>query len=229
MPLEKIVIARWLARVADEIGESCHYIPNGLDFMKFGCDLPPAARWPRHLAMLFNEEATWKGSADGLAAVCQVKEKHPDLEADFFGVFDRPKTLPSWITYHKRPSQEELRMIYNRAAIFIAPSHSEGWGLPPSEAMICGAAVVATDIGGHREFCKAHDTAYLVPPKSPGKLAEAITVLIKDQNLRLEIAKKGCENIQQFTWCAATDSMERVLSGGRRRIDGLSSISEQSN
>jgi glycosyltransferase involved in cell wall biosynthesis len=210
-PLEKIVIARWLAEVARGMGESCHYIPNGLDFTKFGCDIPPESRNPMRLAMLFSHSLPWKGSFEGLSALIGLKAKYPKLEAELFGIDERPRELPSWIVYHETPAQEELRRIYNRASIFLAPSLSEGWGLPPCEAMMCGAAVVATDIGGHREFCADGETALLVPAKSPGAIAEAAGKLIDDPELRLRVARNGHRNIQKFTWEAACDALERVL------------------
>jgi glycosyltransferase involved in cell wall biosynthesis len=210
-PLEKIVIARWLEDVAHGMGESCHYIPNGLDFTKFGCDLPAESRDPMRLAMLFSHGLPWKGSFDGLSALVALKDKRPALEAEFFGIDERPRELPSWIVYHKTPTQEELRRIYNRASIFLAPSHSEGWGLPPCEAMMCGAAVVATDIGGHREFCTDGETALLVPAKNPGAIAEAVDRLIEDPALRLRVARNGHRNVQRFTWEVACDAFERVL------------------
>ncbi len=210
-PLEKIVIAQWLATVANEMGETCHYIPNGLDFVKFGCDVPPQDRNPARIAMMFSNTLPWKGSADGLAAVISLKATYHELEAEFFGIDERPPDLPSWIAYHHAPAQEELRRIYNRAAIFIAPSHSEGWGLPPCEAMMCGAAVVATNIGGHQEFCTDGETALLVPAESPNALAEAAARLIDDSELRLKVARNGSRNIQKFTWESACDAFERVL------------------
>jgi len=210
-PLEKIVIARWLEDVAHEMGESCHYIPNGLDFTKFGCDVPMEDRNPLRLAMLFSHSLSWKGSFDGLDAIVLLKAKYPNLEAEFFGINERPQDLPSWIVYHQTPAQEELRRIYNRASIFLAPSHSEGWGLPPCEAMMCGAAVVATDIGGHREFCADGDTALLASAKNPQSIADAASRLIDDPELRLRVASSGHRNIQRFTWDAACDALERVL------------------
>jgi glycosyltransferase involved in cell wall biosynthesis len=212
-PLEKIVIARWLEKVAHDMGESCHYIPNGLDFTKFGCDVPAEDRNPAHLAMLYNDNLSWKGSLDGLQALIKLKQSHPDVKVEFFGINERPQDLPSWVIYHQRPTQEELRRIYNRASIFLAPSHSEGWGLPPCEAMMCGAAVVATDIGGHREFCTHEETALLVPAQDPPAMALSVAKLIDDQELRLRIARSGHSNIQKFTWEAACNSFERILQG----------------
>jgi glycosyltransferase involved in cell wall biosynthesis len=210
-PLEKIVIARWLEDIARNLGETSHYIPNGLNFANFGCDVAPEDRDPAQFAMLFNERIPWKGSADGVEALSKLREKYPQVKAELFGVFERFKDLPSWITYHHQPAQEELRRIYNRASIFLAPSHTEGWGLPPCEAMMCGAAVVATNIGGHQEFCVDERNALLAAAKNPGRLAEVAARLIEDQQLRLRLAKTGNRDIQRFTWDAAVDAFDRVL------------------
>ncbi|MFC5861891.1 glycosyltransferase family 4 protein [Acidicapsa dinghuensis] len=210
-PLEKIVIARWLADIARELGEQCHYIPNGLDFSRFGCDEPIENRIPTRVAMMFSHSLSWKGSYDGLAALAKVKEQYPDLQVETFGIEPRPDNLPDWVEYHRTPAQAALRRIYNRAAIFVAPSHSEGWGLPPCEAMMSGAAVVATDIGGHREFCSPDETALLVPVQDAESLANAIKTLMQDNSLRIRIADNGRQNIQRFTWDAAVSEFERVM------------------
>lgn len=211
MPLEKIVIARWLQKIAEDLGESSSYIPNGLDLTRFGCDIPPESRSAAHLAMMYNDRVDWKGSPDGVAALGLLKARFPQLEADVFGVHERPETLPPWITYWQQPSQKDLRGIYNRASIFLAPSHSEGWGLPPCEAMACGAAVVATDIGGHREFCIDEKTALLVPMQDPAAMASAAARLIENALLRVQIARDSREHIQSFTWDDAVDAFERLL------------------
>ncbi len=211
LPLEKIVIARWLQDLAHDIGESACHIPNGLDFDAFGCDVPPAQRDPKHLMMLYHD-SPWKGSADGLAALHQAKEYHPDTTATLFGIPASP-ALPDWIDYERTPTQTRLRRLYNQAAIFVAPSISEGWGLPPAEAMMSGAALVATSAGGHLEFARHGSNALLSPPQQPDQLAQHIVQLIADPAQRIEFAQAGRAHIQQFTWARATTALEAVLSG----------------
>lgn len=210
MPLRKIVIARWLKKIADQMGEEASYIPNGLDFETFGLDVPMADRNPSLVAMCYHA-SEWKGSADGLRALEIVKSKKPDLKALFFGLGPAPSDLPDWIEYEQKPAQKRLREIYNRAAVFVAPSWTEGWGLPPCEAMQCGAAVAATDIDGHREFAVDRDNALLSPAKNPDALAANILRLIEDKELRAQIARRGNESIKRFTWQRSIDEFEAVL------------------
>lgn len=209
--LNKIVIAQWLERTANSMNEKCAYIPNGLDFTRFGLDLSLTERIADHVLMMYHP-SEWKGSDDGLNALKKVKQQVPGLRASMFGVPKPPKDLPGWIDYHRSPSQERIRQLYNKCSIFLAPSWSEGWGLPASEAMMCGAAVAATDIGGHREFAFHEQTALLSPPKDSGALAANVVRLINDRELRIKIATQGNEYIQRFTWDRATDAFEKLLS-----------------
>lgn len=211
LPLKKIVISRWLLDIAQEFGEDATYIPNGLDFAAFGVDTPPGGRESGRVAMLYHE-AAWKGSVEGLTALQQVKEQVANLQVELFGVPSRPKDLPSWIQYYWSPPQCELRALYNRAAIFVAPSWVEGWGLPASEALMSGCALVATDVGGHREYAFDGATAALVPPKDVTRLGERIAELVHNQSLRLRLAKSGNEYIQQFTWERAVQRLMSVLN-----------------
>jgi glycosyltransferase involved in cell wall biosynthesis len=215
-PFVKIVIARWLEKIAEEMGEACHYIPNGLDFDRFGCDVPAEDRKPDRVAMVVNEKVAWKGYEDGVAALELLRSRRPDLEVELFGIHERPESLPEWLGYRQNPPQADIRKIYNWAGVFLAPSHSEGWGLPPCEAMMCGAAVVATDIDGHREFCVEGENALLVPAKDPEALASAAERLMNDSDLRIRLAKAGNLHVQRFTWKAATDALEAVFVAGGR-------------
>jgi len=214
LPLRKVVIARWLQDIARGQGEAALYIPNGLDFSAFGQDVAAGDRNAKNLLMLYHLR-DWKGSADGLAAVARVRESIPDIHLTLFGIYPRPEGLPAGIDYHQSPSQPLLRRLYNEAAIFIAPSWVEGWGLPPAEAMMSGCCVVATDIGGHREYAVPDETALLSPPREPQALAANILRAVEDRELRLRVAESGRRHIQQFTWARAAESLLTAFDGCR--------------
>lgn len=216
LPLRKVVISQWLADIASKHGETARYVPNGLDFHTFGLDVAPERRDPHAVAMLYHT-AAWKGSSDGFRALRQAKMRVPGLKAFVFGVYRRPAGLPDWIEYYQNPPQHRLREVYNRAAIFLSPSWTEGWPLPPAEALQCGAALVATDIGGHLEYARHEETALLSPAKDPDALAANLVRLLDDQQLRLRLAYQGHEMVRRFTWDRAVTSFESVLEDALAR------------
>lgn len=80
---------------------------------------------------------------------------------------------------------------YRQANIVVLPSYREG--LPKSliEAAACGRAVITTDVPGCRDAITPNVTGLLVPVKNAEALADAITVLCKNADLRLQLAKAG--------------------------------------
>ena len=152
-----------------------------------------------------------KATPDAVAALKEIRTR-----TGFPGPFwcfggERPADLPDWIEHHPRPSDAELVQLYNRSAIFLVPSHYEGWGLPGSEAMACGAALVSTDNGGVRAYAEHGRTALLTPIANPGALAAAACSLIEDDAFRIRLARAGREHIQQFTWERASTDLENCL------------------
>lgn len=212
LPMQKIVIARWLQHKAERMGESAVYVPNALDQDQFYVETAPHLRVPYRVAMLYHTSA-WKGADEGLRALYALKVEVPELEVELFGVPRRPAELPPWIKYHQDPPQAELRAIYNRAAVFLAPSRTEGWGLPALEAMACGAAVVATDNEGHREFAVDRQTALLVRPGDWRDMAVKIRMLIEDPTLRLKLSTAAIARARTFCWEDSLARFEAVLRG----------------
>ena len=80
--------------------------------------------------------------------------------------------------------------VYKAATVFVHPSRWEGFGMSLIEAMALGAPVVATSCpGGPKEILDGGRYGLLVPPDDPSALARAIGSLIRDEKLRLEMAR----------------------------------------
>jgi len=75
--------------------------------------------------------------------------------------------------------------------LFVMPSLAEGLGVAALEAMACGLPVVASEVGGLRDLVTDGATGLLVPPADPAALAEAISKLASEPNLRAAMGAAG--------------------------------------
>ena len=91
------------------------------------------------------------------------------------------------------------------------PSWTEGFGLPPIEAMACGCAVVVTNVGGVPDYAINGETVLASPPRNPEILAQNIIKLIENEDERKRIAENGYNYVKQFTWDRATNQLEKVF------------------
>lgn len=89
--------------------------------------------------------------------------------------------------------QSALRTVYNRAAVVVLNSFQEGFGLALSEAMLCGTAVIGTASGGITDIIAHEKRGLLVPPDNSAALAEAITRLLAEPDLRGRLGAAGHE------------------------------------
>ncbi len=91
-----------------------------------------------------------------------------------------------------------VRSLYRFASVFVYPSFYEGFGLPPLEAMACGAPVVASDIPPLREV--SGSAAMFVNPADHEELAHTIERVLSSESLAAEMKKKGYERTRKYSW-----------------------------
>jgi glycosyltransferase involved in cell wall biosynthesis len=93
---------------------------------------------------------------------------------------------------------ETLAALYRMATVFAFPSLYEGFGLPPLEAMACGTPVVTSRISSLPEV--VGDGALLVDPYSEEDIAQGISRVLDDQDLRLRLVERGLERAAGYSW-----------------------------
>lgn len=95
-------------------------------------------------------------------------------------------------------AEELLPAAYAGALAYITPSLNEGFGLPPLEAMACGAPVIAANISATPEILgKAVE---YFDPYNTNDIAEKIAEVISNFRLRLDLRKKGFERVGKYSW-----------------------------
>ena len=82
--------------------------------------------------------------------------------------------------------------------VFVLPSLWEGLPTVLLESIANNVPVVATKIPGNCEIIRNEDFGWLVPPKDPAALAEAITIALREPRLRLQRAKRAKASLDQF-------------------------------
>nr|WP_278008664.1 glycosyltransferase family 4 protein [Roseococcus thiosulfatophilus] len=87
--------------------------------------------------------------------------------------------------------RRDVARVLAAADIFCLPSHFEGLPMSGIEAMLCGLPVVATDIRGCRELVRDGETGLLVPPMQAAPLADALSRLAADAQLRQSMGQAG--------------------------------------
>jgi glycosyltransferase involved in cell wall biosynthesis len=94
--------------------------------------------------------------------------------------------------------EDDLPKIYNLADLLLFPSLYEGFGLPILEAQACGCPVLTSNVTSCPEV--AGDGAHIVDPYSVDEIRDGILKIIKDNNYKEQLIKKGFENIKRFSW-----------------------------
>jgi len=114
--------------------------------------------------------------------------------------------------YVDRPS---LRDLYRGARVFVYPSRYEGFGIPPLEALACGAPVIATRTGAIPEF--AGDAALLIDRGDRDALREAVVRVLRDDALRRDMRARGPSRAALYRWSASARIMSALLRSAAAR------------
>jgi glycosyltransferase involved in cell wall biosynthesis len=194
-------IAKLSYQLADQISPVCAYnarwerklsadpkrirvIFNGVDPGKFRPCPPVSKSRPRisTVGLIY----PLKGQSDLIKATAIVRQEVPEVDVQIYGAstdadyFARCRRLVADKQLEKNITfaglTKEPWRVYSDADIVVLPSISEGFPYVVVEAMMCGAAIVASDVGGVREALGG--TGLLTPSRSPAALARAILFLL---------------------------------------------------
>jgi glycosyltransferase involved in cell wall biosynthesis len=156
----------------------------------------------------------FKGSDIVLAALELIKQRIPKLRVIAFGA-DRPSTklpLPSWIEFHFRPPQDQIRLLYSKCDVWLCGSRSEGFYLPMLEAMACRCPVVSTRVGGPIDTVMDAVNGFLVEIEdASGLAASTLKVLqLSDADWQL-MSDAALLTATHYSWDDAADRLENTL------------------
>jgi glycosyltransferase involved in cell wall biosynthesis len=102
----------------------------------------------------------------------------------------------------------DLPALYSAAGAFIYPSLYEGFGLPPLEAMACGAPVITSDISSLPEVVGKAGLTHA--PTDTRALTEAMAKLLGDETAREHFRREGLKQAAKFSWERAARETQSV-------------------
>ena len=121
--------------------------------------------------------------------------------------------------FHPEPAE-----IYNEGDISVLSSISEGFPYVVLESLACRRPVAATDVGGVREALEGF--GLIVRPRDPVALGEATVTLLRNDDLRTLLGRKGREEVlakyrTEHSVGAYAESYRALAARGRPGPEGL--------
>jgi glycosyltransferase involved in cell wall biosynthesis len=200
-------------------------IPNGVDLDAFN-RLPTSDCFRKkngitnHLVLYAGRIDALKGCAVLIEAVSLVQRRIGDCTLVFAG--------PDWgsqgylrqlserrnvrTVFTGNLSSTELRGALVACDVFVLPSFSESFPISILEAMLAGAPVVATRVGGISAIVHDGDTGLLVTPGDDKGLADAICRILKDRQLSARLATNAKSSASKYTIERTLDELENFYN-----------------
>jgi len=214
LPIAKIAIAQWLIELGREKFriEDMALVPNSVDHQIFRS--APRAKGDRPTVGFLFHKAEFKDLSTTLAVVQRLREVRPEVRLISFGaVRPNPQDLPSDVEFHHFPSQEQIANIYRRCDAWLSTSISEGFNLPPLEAMACGTPAVCGKTGRPLEIIRAGVNGDLVEPGDAASFANALAAILSLSDAAWRsMSEAAIHSVAHPTWEESSTLFEQALT-----------------
>jgi glycosyltransferase involved in cell wall biosynthesis len=222
-------------------------IYNGIDVSCFeaaalGCSqTEPSRPNTSNLVLIINANLIpYKGHADLISALSMIADRLPPdwqllcIGGDYgFGAKLRQQIRELELGDHIRflGQRRDVASLLCSADIGLLCSHQEGFANAVLEGMAAGLPMIATDVGGNAEAVVHGKTGFVVPPRDPHALGQAILELAGDAQGRHVMGKTGLERVKShFTIDRCVSEYDRLYGGLLRgqlpaQIEGIAAPS----
>jgi glycosyltransferase involved in cell wall biosynthesis len=115
------------------------------------------------------------------------------------------------ITVYTDVTDDELRGWYHRAALLLMPLRDATATSSILEAIACGTPVVASDVGGVRDYLSG-DCAFLIPAGDAVAMIDAALLLLGDTSLRARMSAAARQQALRFSWPVVANTIKGIYS-----------------
>jgi glycosyltransferase involved in cell wall biosynthesis len=190
-------IVTWSKWAADSVtrdyripSDRVHHIYPGVQLSRFA---PHATDHSGPVRLLFvGADFVRKGGSDLIEAAAALGES---VELDIVTSSASQVILSPGTTirihHDVKPNSALMSDLYNRADVFVLPTHGDCSALVITEAMASGLPVVATSVGAIPDVVKHGYNGLLVPPRRTNELTRALSHLVDDPESRRELGLAG--------------------------------------
>lgn len=126
------------------------------------------------------------------------KPESPGPHIPDYDEYIRQSRIEEYVRWIGYVDEADKPALYREAMCFVFPSRYEGFGLPPLEAMACGAPVVTTNASSLPEV--VGNAAFAVDPDDARAMAGAIIPILTEDNLANDLRQRGPVQAQKFSW-----------------------------
>jgi glycosyltransferase involved in cell wall biosynthesis len=176
------------------------------------------AKEEEHTVLFFGRMQEYKGLRYLIEAEPMVSRAIPDFMAVLAGQGD--DLTRYWAVLEGNPRfeivdrfipNEEVASFFQRAAVVVLPYVEASQSGIVAIAFTFGKPVIVTAVGGLSEAVTEGKTGRVVPPRDPGKLAEAIVDLLQDGERRRRMGKMALVAAEtELSWSHAAQLTRRV-------------------
>ena len=204
-------------------GKKARYIPNALSISSSPGDAQPTPDLgftpAGRLLGVIGRLSPQKGITYLIQALPRVLAEYPAVELLVVGDGTERRALEEQVRQaglaahvHFLGLRQDIPALFSRLDLFVLPSLFEGLPTVILESMACGVPVVATDIPGTRELVEHGVNGWLVPPRNPALLAQAILNALNDPLACALVKKNGFTTSQSFTIQAIAVQYENLYA-----------------
>lgn len=203
--------------------EKCEMIPFGVDIEKIQKEVNQ--KEVEKIKEKYGEFVLFVGRLNYYKGLEYLIEAMKNIEAKLVIIGEGPKKknlefriqnlgLKNKIYFLPFQSEKELLNYYGACSVLVLPSifKSEAFGLVLIEAMALGKPVISTELGTGTSFVNQDGiTGFVVPPKDPKTLAEAIDKILKDKKLAEFFGQNALKRVwQEFSLEKMINETEKV-------------------
>ena len=199
-------------------------VPNGVDVERF---VPPADKNDakrsfgfdgKKVVLYLSRLSIRKGPHVLVSATALIKDDVETVIAGDGKLLHVLKTqakllgVSQRIRFISEVSDDKVPLLFQAADVFVLPSiTAEAFGIVLLEAMASCVPVISTKIGGIPEIINESKAGLLVEPMDETELAEAISRLLQDDELRKNMGENGREYVvKNYSWLRIVPMIEDI-------------------